>query len=601
MMLGALLEYAAEKGLASEPGFAPKEVFWTIALAQDGRYLGVVPLWEQRGKRRAGRTFQVCPELQQPEMKRGGAGCRHFLIDNLGVVALYDVKGDAKAKAKAEAKHDYFVNLLRRAAREIPLPELDLCAQAIGAPEILDRLRGDLQQAKARATENATFSIGDRYPVDGQDWHEWWRRFRRTLSRPDESESDAGTGSAVSVASGERCHPAATHPKISGLLDVGGLSTGDALISFKQDSFRSYGLEQSANAAVAETETAAYRAALDHLIVRTGRNLGGRVKVVYWFRGADLEGTEDDVFRAITEGADPAAEAAASLRARRLLQAIETGQRPELARARYVWYALSGASGRVMVRETAGGSFGELASAVAAWFDALAICRPDGSGLARDPKFAAVLGALIRNDFKELPPTLETALWRVATDARFPGFAETALTMALARIRSDILSDEPFRATRFGIVKAYLMRRHGDQEMRPFFNENHPSSAYHCGALLAVLAAVQRAALGDVGAGVVQRYYAAATTTPGLVLGRLLRGAQFHLDKLEPGRRSWFDQRIAAAVSRLGDEFPAVLDLKGQGLFALGYYQRIAADRQEAAAHKQAKQATAEPEEESNA
>jgi len=567
-VLGALLEYAAEKGLVSEPGFAPKEVLWTIALSEDGRYLGVVPLWEQRGKRRAGRTFQLSPELQQPEMKRGGAGCRHFLIDNLGVVALYDVNDDAEAKA--EAKHDYFVNLLKRAAREIPLPDLELCAQAVGSPEILDRLRADLQGAKARATENATFSIGDRYPVDARDWHEWWRAFRRSLARLDESEGGDGSGHAVSVASGETCRPAPTHPKISGLVDVGGLSTRDVLISFKQDSFRSFGLEQSSNAAVSESEAATYRAALDHLIERTGRNLGGRVKVVYWFRGADLEGTEDDVFRAITEGADPATEAAASLRARRLLDAIETGQRPDLARARYVWYALSGASGRVMVREMAEGSFGELARAVVDWFDDLAIIRPDGSARAHDPKLWAILASLVPRDsrgkpmFDRLPAVLEAAAWRSATRPGSSSFPETALAMALARIRAQVLRGDPADPGRLAVVKAYLIRRHGDRDMKPDYNTDHPSSAYHCGALLAVLAAVQRRALGDVGAGVVQRYYAAAATTPGLVLGRLLRGAQFHLDKLEPGLRSWFDQRIAETVGRLGDEFPAVLDLKGQ-------------------------------------
>ena len=36
---------------------------------------------------------------------------------------------------------------------------------------------------------------------------------------------------------------------------------------------------------------------------------------------------------------------------------------------------------------------------------------------------------------------------------------------------------------------------------------------------MALLAAIQEVALGDVGAGVVQRYYAAASTTPALVLG----------------------------------------------------------------------------------
>lgn len=108
------------------------------------------------------------------------------------------------------------------------------------------------------------------------------------------------------------------------------------------------------------------------------------------------------------------------------------------------------------------------------------------------------------------------------------------------------------------------------------YNPNHPASAYHCGGLLAVLANLQRAALGDVGAGVVQRFYAAASQTPGLVLGRLAANARNHLAKLEPGLAWWYEERIAEIMVKLGDAAPRILDLEGQGLFALGYYQKLA-------------------------
>jgi CRISPR-associated protein Csd1 len=94
-----------------------------------------------------------------------------------------------------------------------------------------------------------------------------------------------------------------------------------------------------------------------------------------------------------------------------------------------------------------------------------------------------------------------------------------------------------------------------------------------------VLASLQRAALGDVGAGVVQRYYAAASQTPGLILGRLASNARNHLGKLEARLAWWYEERIADVMSRLGDRAPRVLDLEGQGLFALGYYQQLAALR----------------------
>jgi CRISPR-associated protein Csd1 len=130
-----------------------------------------------------------------------------------------------------------------------------------------------------------------------------------------------------------------------------------------------------------------------------------------------------------------------------------------------------------------------------------------------------------------------------------------------------------------GLMKAYFVRLKpgGDTTMTASYNPNHPAQAYHCGGLLAVLANLQRAALGDVGAGVVQRYYAAASQTPGLVLGRLVSNARNHLAKLEPGLSWWYEERIADVMIKLGDgKDIRILDLEGQGLFALGYYQKLA-------------------------
>ena len=115
--------------------------------------------------------------------------------------------------------------------------------------------------------------------------------------------------------------------------------------------------------------------------------------------------------------------------------------------------------------------------------------------------------------------------------------------------------------------------------MEPYLNESHPDSAYHCGRLMAMLAALQYRALGDVGAGVIQRYYAAASATPALVLGRLIRTSQFHLDKLDRGLARWHEGRIADTFGRIQSDIPLTLSLERQSLFALGYYQQIAFDR----------------------
>lgn len=112
--------------------------------------------------------------------------------------------------------------------------------------------------------------------------------------------------------------------------------------------------------------------------------------------------------------------------------------------------------------------------------------------------------------------------------------------------------------------------------MQAYLNEEHPHPAYHCGRLMAVLAEIQRSALPGIGAGVVQRYYAAVSTTPALVLGRLVRTSNFHLDKIEyRKKRSGLTDVFTGIWGRLKDEIPRVLDLEEQSLFALGFYQQL--------------------------
>lgn len=115
--------------------------------------------------------------------------------------------------------------------------------------------------------------------------------------------------------------------------------------------------------------------------------------------------------------------------------------------------------------------------------------------------------------------------------------------------------------------------------MTPALDPNHPSKAYHCGRLMYLLANIQEAALGsDINAGVVQRYYGAASSTPALVLGRLTRLSQSHLSKIssdKPGLAIYLERQIAAVWNALGKDLPKTLTLEEQSLFALGYYQQL--------------------------
>lgn len=118
-----------------------------------------------------------------------------------------------------------------------------------------------------------------------------------------------------------------------------------------------------------------------------------------------------------------------------------------------------------------------------------------------------------------------------------------------------------------------------NDDLKPVLNKSHPEPAYQCGRLMAVLAMLQRRALGDISAGFVQRYYAAASSTPALILGRLTRISQFHLNKLDTGLARYYETMIAEIWGRIRDTVPRTLTLEAQTIFALGYYQQIADSR----------------------
>lgn len=598
-MLNLLRNYALTHGLVVEPGFAPKPVKWAIYLDALGGFLDVIEQGDTADRRNPGRVFPECPELSQAEMARGGRGCRHFLIDSADVVALHwksseipwlatreyfdqlvagtaqEAEGIPDKALDLARKHAYFVNLLTLASDSTP--ELDEAAKALSSAQIIRQVCARMEALKVRPTDKVTINIGGQFPAESSSWHGWWRHHRQQLVGGGAASEETTAAKIMRCfVTGDLAMPIATNPKISGLASVGGLPTGDAMVSFDKDAFRSFGLEQGENAAISEEAAAAYRAALNHLIQENSTQLRGS-KAVHWFSKKVALG--DDPLAWLTAG-DEESELAAGRRATDLLRSISTGQRVDLLDNYYYALTVSGAAGRVMVRDWMEGQFESLVVAVEAWFSDLAIVRREGSGLAHSPKFLAVVGALGR-ELNEVPAPLVAKLWRVAAlGERIPA---AALAQGVIRARIDIIGDRPANHARMGLLRAYHVRK-GDIHMQPTLNEEHPSPAYHCGRLMAVMAAIQYRALGDVGAGLVQRYYAAASATPALVLGRLARTSQFHLNKLDVGLAKWFDSKVAAIWAAMGDRLPTTLTLEEQSLFALGYYQQMAADHRKPAA-----------------
>ncbi|MCD6161035.1 MAG: type I-C CRISPR-associated protein Cas8c/Csd1 [candidate division Zixibacteria bacterium] len=570
-MLHLLKEYAEKRGLIFGPGIKEKDVRWCLNFDAGGKYLGLSELGDASLKKNPGRSFQ-CPDLSFTEMKAGGITKSHFLVETADVVALFGKKAD---DAKIKLKHSYFIKLLNKASDAIS--GLSLIANQLEDENMLESIRNDMESRKVKSTDKVTFMVEDEFLIESKAWLDWWQDFRKSLTADKssgKSKKETPELKMRSFLSGELVEPIKVSPKINKLSDVGGQPAGDALCSFKQDSFCSFGLHQAVNSAVSEAEAYIYAGALNDILKKHSTRLAG-TKVAHWFK--EIVADENDPLSWLEQGAETD-ELNAQHRAKELLKSIRTGKLPDMHENFYYALTLSGASGRVMVRDWMEGQFEELVENIKQWFSDLEIVNRHGDGLAKPPKFMAVLSATVRK-LDDLPAPFVAKMWRSAV--KNEPLSEDALAQALLRMRVDVIEDQPANHARMGLLKAYHIRKNKiqgkDSMMKCYLNEEHPEPAYHCGRLMAVYASLQRAALGDVGAGVIQRYYTAASATPALILGRVANTSQHHISKLDSkGLAHWYENKIAGIWCQIKDNIPATLTLEEQSLFALGFYQQIA-------------------------
>ncbi len=588
-MLHALKEYADSIGLSAEPGFKSKEVKWLILFDDKGKYTNV----QRIGEGKAGVLYERCPHLTQPELKSGGAGCRHFLVDGLDVIVLRTTKGDADEKLLK--KHVFFVDMLRNASSAEA--SLEGISKGLADESCLKKIGIDLDgfTPKAKPGDLATFAIlganaeGHQTIVQNDSWHDWWREFRVSLSQKKKVAE-----SRLCFLTGVDAAPASTHPKITGLASVGGMAAGDVYASFKQASFQSYGLSQSENAAMSEDAAKLYTTTLNNLIREKSERLASS-RIVFWYSGTKEVPAEFDPLQLVLGGSnskdDDAGQkeeappsdrevAAAHLSARKLLTSIRSSDRADLLNSTYRAMTLSANSGRVVVRDWMEGQFEDFAKNIDQWFEDLRITKRDGSGIAPDPKFLAVLGGTVR-DLKDVTAPNEVSLWQAAV--RGSPIPSHLAACALARFRIDLIQDRPTRHAQVSLLKAFLIRlkKEGLKQMPELtteLNEQTDNPAYVSGRVLALLGQIQKKAIPSIKVGVVESYYASASVSPGLILGRLIRTALIaHLPKIKPDPlRKWFDNQLSGLIGILNESPKRTLTMEEQTLFALGYYQQRA-------------------------
>lgn len=556
MILKRLVEYENRHSNQAPVGYANRRVHLKVRLRSDGTLRDAISFSDGTKGKSDGVTMMV------PNIKRSGTNPPPFILVD-----------DARYVLGAENSGGY------RERFEALVAE---CAQESGdarVQAVLTWLRSKPALSHP-AGEALTRMHVIGFEVEG-DWlpdlpavRNFWARKAGAVTA-----TKGSTPKAVCLVTGEITEPVRILPlKVKGVPKT---NQGQAdLTSFNNDAFRSYGLDQTQNSPMSAEAARKAVNGLNRLLADEATRLYvGDVVYCFWTR----EPVEFSVMRWL-DNPQPAD-------VKELLAGAFTGRLAEIKETSFCSLALSGYTSRIVVRDYVELTLGKVADRLAAWFRRIAIVDQYGG----DPKPYGLyrLAASLFRDAKDIPAHVPTALLRSAlTGAPLPDYLLGLAVKRNLAMQGPFYKDNNGRRqvsdARLALIKAILEEKGGIPLTA--LNTDHPDAAYHCGRLLALLEQIQRSALGDINATVVDRFYGAACASPGTVLGNLVNDAQAHLAKMRKGSGDgWAQNRLGEILSAIGDHFPKTLSLQRRGLFALGFYHQKAHDRAAAAENKAAK------------
>ncbi|KAA6185361.1 type I-C CRISPR-associated protein Cas8c/Csd1 [Thiohalocapsa marina] len=555
-------------------GYSAQKIAFVVVLHPDGRLYGIDDVREEKGKRRISRQMLV-----PGQAKPSGSGINPcFLWDNSAYLL-----GHVGPKKSNESDEAFEKRRLRteKSFDGFRAKHLDLESQ-IDDPGYMalcrflkcwnpDRCREFGLLDELDSGFGVFQLIGEtRYLHQHAKLEAWWKR--------QTDEPAQKTAASLCLVTGERAIPARTHePKLKGV--AGAQSSGAALVSFNCDAFKSYGKDQSLNAPVSEQAAFRYCTALNGLLSGPSsdkhRISVGDTTVVFWTEKATV--TEQWLADFLSGNIEAEAQdETAREQTKALLQALRSGG-GELKvvgddpATPVQILGLAPNAARLAPRFWHTGSLGDLFDKLKAHHDALRVVPQHGAGSKRpDPEFPPIWMLLreTARESKDISPLLGGALMRAILEGT--AYPDSLASAVIRRIRAD----RTINYMRAAILKAWLLRKpHQKGDISVSLDTDNLDPAYRLGRLFAVLESAQYAALGNVGAGIRDRFYSSASATPAIVFPRLLRTYQHHLGKMTQGATIAFEKRAQDIISGI-DAMPSHLNLEAQARFALGYYHQ---------------------------
>lgn len=515
-------------------------------------------------------------------------GKARLLLDKAEEVLCY-------GREASKRKHELFLEKLEEYRH---LPELSSVFafyrgnKANGVEKALKEFEASIPDER-----NRKGNIGFRIQAEGCRIHEKTAILKEIIRKYEELQGQLMAGKQKMCAlCGQAKYPVEDIPHGMIKKVPAGHKSGCALISYNENAFESYALEGNDNSSICTNCAKTYVEGLNWLLsagneivlknnigkekpvfrYTNRKNFGSDTAMVFWTR-SNKELPEIDQLEA--PNPDDVA---------RLIESVTSGNQKEsryLEPDQFYSFTLSGSAARVVVRNWIETTLYDFRRSIAEWFKDIAITEYDKDLKTLKTHYARLYDLARSCQRKNNDGSYDkddASLARVAVYLWNAALKSTSiplwiLTKALQRARLDKYG---VTADRAALIKLILNRNNkgGDFMIMDKMEEDRKPAAYVCGQIFAKLESIQYAALGDRNAGVRERYFTYAMTSPGAAFGRLFNLNSKHFTKLKsdkPGLAVTLDKELQELCKDIDiNQFRATFTLEEQGEFAIGYYHQ---------------------------
>lgn len=554
MILKALYDYYKRCDNLPAKGLEEKEIGFLIVLSSEGQFLRFEDC--RTGKDHA-RTYLV-----KKHVGRSSAAVANYLYDNSAYVLGYS----DKSTGKEQLYFDTFKAQIEDIAEAFPDNNEILAVKAFynnSREEVIqtvsqDPLWEDIKKNLSKKYSTFSFRIEGDLRIVAEK--------KEILQLEEKDSSDA----KFCLVSGEYGVPVDTTTATM----IPGSQATAKLVAFQVNSgYDSYGKTKCGNAPISENAEFAYTTALNSMLQKGSRNkfmLGTRT-FVFWASNnneASIE-AEDSLFDFLgfSEEAndDPNAKIT---KVRRVFESIYSGTMKTELDDKFYILGLAPNSARIAVVYWSETTLKDFAEKILCHFNDMEMhdTRKDKKpymGI-REIISSVTLGGKMSDATPNLPEAVVKSIFQGLP------YPQTLYSACLRRIRAE----QKLTITRAAIIKAYLNRQSNyNKKIDIMLDKDNNNQGYLCGRLFAVLDKIQEDANNI--SSIRERYMNAASATPSAVFATILNLSVHHSEKLEEGRRIYFEKLKQEIIDKMSAKgFPTHLDLQDQGRFFVGYYHQ---------------------------